>query len=101
MTIQISEETKDYIVARHQAADEEVNSVAGSVPTSVDGGMGSEDVLAIITTIVTTAEDIGNISNVIAALVDHVGTGLEKTDAEVADGFEQIAQTHIEPIKAG
>lgn len=101
MTIQISEETKDYIVARHEAANDEVNSVAGSVPTSVDGGIGTENVLTILATIVSTTRDIGNINTVIAAIVDHVGTGLEQTDAEVADGFEQATRLHIEPIKAG
>ncbi len=93
MTIQLSEETEEQLAELHEDAAAGITGLAGSVPTAVDGGHGTADVLAIIAAVVATADDIALVNEAAAAQVRAVGQELGTTDDQVASGFDAMEVT--------
>lgn len=90
MTIQLSEETEAQLATLHDDAAKGITGLASSVPTSVDGGQGTADVLAIIAAVVATADDIALVNEVAAAQVRAVGQELGTTDDQVFAAFDAM-----------
>ncbi|WP_104108265.1 hypothetical protein [Nocardioides sp. 616] len=90
MTIRLSEETEAQLARLHDEAAKGITGLAGGVPTSVDAGEGTSDVLAIIAAVVGTADDIALVNEAAAAQVRAVGEGLGSTDGAVASGFDSM-----------
>ncbi len=88
MTIQLSEATEARLAGLHEDSAKGVTDLAKSVPTTVDGGYGTADVLAIIATVVSTADDIALINEVAAAQVRAAGQELGSTDQQAASDFQ-------------
>lgn len=90
MTINLSEGAENQIAQRHDDAASRITGLANGVPTTVDGGYGTADLLAIVAAVVGTADDIALINEVAAGQVRAVGQGLGDTDDEVADAFQTM-----------
>lgn len=90
MTIQLSEATEAELAAFHDGAATGITNLAGTVPSSVDGGEGTADVLSIIAAVVSTADDIALVNEAAAAQVRAVGQDLGSTDGQVATGFDAM-----------
>ncbi|GAB2758249.1 hypothetical protein GCM10027020_08330 [Nocardioides salsibiostraticola] len=93
MTIQLSEATERELAKLHEDAAKGITGLATGVPTTVDGGHGTADVLAIIAAVVATADDIALINEAAAAQVRAVGQELGSTDDQVASGFDAMEVT--------
>lgn len=93
MTIQLSEDTEEQLATLHENAARGITGLARSVPTSVDGGYGTADVLAIIAAVVATADDIALVNEAAAGQVRAVGQALGSTDDQVASGFDAMEVT--------
>jgi hypothetical protein len=83
--------TREAIVTAHRRAGTSITSLADSVPTTVDAGYATPDVLAIIAAVVATADDIALVNEAAAAQVEAVAEGLGQTDADVAANFRGLA----------
>ncbi len=90
MTIQLSEDTEEQLATLHENAARGITGLASSVPTTVDGGYGTADVLAIIAAVVATADDIALVNEAAAGQVRSVGQALGSTDDQVASGFDAM-----------
>ncbi len=90
MTIQLSEETEAQLAQLHDDAATGITGLASSMPTSVKGGYGTADVLAIIAAVVATADDLALINEVAAAQVRAVGQEFGATDGDVSSGFDAL-----------
>lgn len=90
MTIRLDAATRDAIVAAHESAATSITDLADGVPTTVDGGYATGDLLAIIAAVVATADDIALVNETAAAQVAAVATGLDQTDEDVAANFRDL-----------
>lgn len=90
MTLRLGPETREAIVTAHERAGTAITSLADSVPTTVDAGYATPDILAIIAAVVDTADGIALINETAAAQVQAVAEGLGQTDADIAANFRDL-----------
>lgn len=89
--IELSQATEDALVGHHDAASTGITDLADSVPTEVDGGLGTPELLAILSAAVETADELAQVNELLAATVKAVHDNLQLTDESLAGSFEQVA----------
>jgi len=89
--VRLSHATRTFLVQKHTTAAEDITGLAGKVPTSVEGGLGSPELLEILAAVVGTADDLAKIDEGVAALVDGVGNEFQATDEELAARLDKLA----------
>lgn len=90
--LRLDEGAADAIAAGHTGAAETIDSSAGTAPGGVDAGIGSSQILDILTAVSGTAADLAVLNQALAAVVDHVGGALDATDTAVADGLTAMGE---------
>ncbi|WP_248581892.1 hypothetical protein [Nocardioides sp. InS609-2] len=90
MSIQLTEATESQIAEKHRDAASAITDLASGIPTTIDGGYGTADLMAILGAVIDTADDIAMVNEVAAEQVTAVGQGLGDTDDEVAENFSKI-----------
>lgn len=91
MSIRLDTATAQSIVAAHRAAATAITGLDG-VPTTVDGGYATADLLAIIAAVVATADDLALVNEAAAAQVEAVTEGLGQTDEDIAENFRDVGE---------
>lgn len=78
------------IAAFHEEAAAAITTTAASMPTGIDGGLGSDLLARIVAGVATTADDIALVNEASALLVLDVDGAFGATEAAVADGFTRL-----------
>lgn len=86
-SILISDEAQAAIAGCHHEAAAGIDALATSLPTSVDGGLGSLDLVAVVAAVARACGQLADVQAITSDNVGAVGEGLLATDALVRGAF--------------
>lgn len=86
-SILITDEAQAAIAGCHDEAAVGIDALATSLPASVDGGLGSLDLVAAVVAVARASGELADVHAVTADNVGAVGEGLLATDALVRSTF--------------
>lgn len=82
--------TAERIAAFHEDAASAITTTARSMPTAIDGGLGSDLLARIVAGVATTADDIALVNEASALLVLDIDGAFGTTETDVAEGFASL-----------
>lgn len=90
MTIRLEDGAGARIAGKHEEALTTIQGAAAVAPKGVDGGEGTPQLLDILVAVSGTADSLSRIQGVLGKQVRAAAGNIEKTDDEVARGFNQL-----------
>lgn len=87
MVIRLDEGAGNRIAGAHEEGSNTIDGAGGTAPASVDGGLGSPELLEILAAVTGTARDLTLIQGVLGKQVQEAASRIEDTDEEVAGLF--------------
>lgn len=91
MTLHTEAGALDGVASEHRNAAAAIDSCADSVADCIDGGLATNALLAILSTVLGTAGDLVDINRAAAAQVVAVRDELGGTDLAVTDAFSALS----------
>ena len=89
-TLRLDAGAAETIAAGHDTAAATIDGSAGSAPGGCDAGIGTGQILGILSAVTGTAADLAALNHGLAAVVRHVGNDIDSSDTAVANGLSAM-----------
>lgn len=90
MSIRLEAGAGERIAGKHTDAGTTIQESATAAPSGVDAGLGTPELLSILTAVSETADGLAKIQGVLGQQVLEAARNIDRTDTEVASMFASL-----------